>query len=143
MTTTHEQIEQGLRAWAKGCYPTEAAVELLIRHGHAVYPGAPWLRELVVNPPMVSIDADTLLAESGPWSSGERRIVRIAASLLDADCPVELVDAVSGLDRRNVALVLAAIAHAAGSHEHSEVTRDDAGRPTGFQNMPSLYPWPA
>lgn len=32
-----------LRAWAKGIYPTEAGVELLIRSGRAVYDGAPWI----------------------------------------------------------------------------------------------------
>jgi hypothetical protein len=39
-------IAADLRDWARGCYSTEAAVELLIRArgGRFVEPGQPWLR---------------------------------------------------------------------------------------------------
>jgi hypothetical protein len=40
------RIAAELRDWARGCYSTEAAVELLIRArgGRFVEPGQPWLR---------------------------------------------------------------------------------------------------
>lgn len=63
----------------KGIYPSEAGVELLIRSGRAVYDGAPWITR---DGDMAWIDVDELLRETGAWSGGERRLVRIAASLL-------------------------------------------------------------
>jgi hypothetical protein len=48
-----------------------------------------------------------------PASSGERAILRIAASLA-AGTPVSLCDTVTSLDQRNLALVTNAIRHAAG-----------------------------
>ena len=137
MKTTSEIVE-GVRAWAKGVYPVEAGVELLIRQGRAIYSGAPWLYDYGES---VTVDVDELLAESGSWSGGEQRVIRIAASLLGGD-RVDLNDDVSGLDRTNLALVLAAIAHANGSHEHSELRFNADGTPQGFDAAPSLYPWP-
>lgn len=55
----------------------------------------------------------------GDLSGGERRLVRLVASL-GGGRPVDLYENVS-VDRPTVALVLAAIAHAAGTHEHSDV----------------------
>ncbi len=135
MTTT---TADALRAWAKGIYPSEAGVELLIRSGRAVYDGAPWITR---DGDMAWIDVDALLRETGAWSGGERRLVRIAASLLGGPA-VDLSEDVPGLDRANADLVLAAIAHANGSHEHSGVDYDDNGQPTGFSARPTLYPWP-
>jgi len=43
-----------------------------------------------------------------------------AASLSELGVPVDLADAVTGLDRHNLALVLAALSHANGSHEHKD-----------------------
>jgi len=89
-------IEDAVRAWANGIYPTEAGVELLIRQRKAIYEGAPWLIDLRDDRALkiigtqhlggdrthVAVDVDTLLNESDAWSGGEQRIVRIAASLL-------------------------------------------------------------
>lgn len=137
-------IEEATRAWAKGIYPIEAGVELLIRHGKAIYENAPWLEETeslgADRPRMAAVDVERLLEHAGAWSGSERRIVRIAASLIDGT-PVDLNEALPGLDRTNLAHVLAAIAHANGSHEHSDFARDEAGKPTGFVRLPSLYPW--
>ena len=110
MTTT---TADALRAWAKGIYPTEAGVELLIRSGRAVSDGAPWITR----------DGD------------------MAASLLGGPA-VDLSEDVPGLDRQAAALVLAAIAHANGSHEHSEIQFNEDGTPRGFSRVPTLYPWP-
>ena len=48
-----------------------------------------------------------------PASSGEKAVLRIAASLA-AGTPVSLCDTVTSLDQRNLALVTTAIRHAAG-----------------------------
>ncbi|TYL50444.1 hypothetical protein [Agromyces mariniharenae] len=131
------EIATRVRAWAKGMYPTEAGAELLIRHG-AIHDGAPWLTD---HGGLTSIDTFVLLDETGAWSGGERRIVAIAASLLDG-APVDLCDIIPGLDRKNLALVLAAIAHANGSHEDGGIRFSDDGVPLGFYRDSSLYPWP-
>ncbi|WP_212747008.1 hypothetical protein [Sinomonas gamaensis] len=68
-------------------------------------------------------------------------VVRIAVSLLVGPA-VDLSEATT-LDRRNLALVLAAIAHAAGSHEDADLRYDGQGNPTGTVRLESLYPWPA
>lgn len=147
-------IEDATRAWAKGIYPIEAGVELLIRHGKAIYENAPWLIDLRDDRALevvgvqhhaeerthVAIDVDRLLEHAGAWSGSERRIARIAASLIDGT-PVDLNDALPGLDRTTLTDVLAAIAHANGSHEHSGVLYNEAGSPAGFEQLPSLYPW--
>ncbi|WP_285132093.1 hypothetical protein [Propionibacterium freudenreichii] len=78
MTTT---TADALRAWAKGIYPSEAGVELLIRSGRAVYDGAPWITR---DGDIAWIDVDELLRETGAWSGGEQRLVRIAASGCDS-----------------------------------------------------------
>ena len=66
---------------------------------------------------MAWIDWDAVIAalDGGrlPASGGEKRIVRIAASLA-AGHPVSLRDAIPGLDHRNLQLVTTAIRHAAG-----------------------------
>lgn len=49
---------------------------------------------------------------------------------------------VPGLDRVNADLVLAAIAHANGSHEGAEMDFDEDGRPTGISALPTLHAWP-
>ena len=141
----HDQVAQNtladaLRAWARGMYPTEAAVELLIRQGKAVYEGAPWLQR---DGDIVYLDPETLHYESGVWSSGERYIVQIALSLL-GDRPVDLSDVLPGLDRRDLELVLAAVSHASGSHQHGDVRFDSEGHVVGIgrEPLPALYPWP-
>lgn len=49
---------------------------------------------------------------------------------------------IPGLDRASVALVLAAIAWANGSHEDSGVEHNEDGTPRRFTRLASLYPWP-
>jgi hypothetical protein len=61
-----------------------------------------------------------------PCSSGEGQVLRIAASLADG-VPVELGQAVSGLDDANIVLVARAVLHAAG-HRGADVMVRDAGR---------------
>jgi hypothetical protein len=48
-----------------------------------------------------------------PCSGGERRILRLAASLA-AGLPVDLRDTLTGLDDRNLALAISTFMHASG-----------------------------
>lgn len=133
MTTT---IQDQLRAGAKGIYADEAAVELLIRAG-LTYERAPWV---TTYGGYAAIDAHRLVDESAGLSGGAQRIIRLSASLLGGD-PVNLAEALAGLDRHHSELVAAAIAHAMGSHEHSGLLINDDGTGT-IVALPSIYPWP-
>jgi hypothetical protein len=116
-------LTAALRAHARGLHTCEAAVELLIGH-------ASWLRRTdFVNPfvrtaaglinctPMASIDWDAAITALNdarmPCSGSEGRILRLAASLAHG-IPVDLQDALTGLDDRNTALTLAAVERATG-----------------------------
>jgi hypothetical protein len=144
MTSRDSDVVAGLRAWARGVYATEAAVELLVRFqdGRFAHPGHPWI---MPDPGegWYWLEPDHL---TGPTvaclSGGERRLLAIVASLTGG-APVDLGDALAGLDRDTVTLVLASVAHASGSHEHSDIVVD-ADRGVGFARgrLPSLYPWP-
>lgn len=153
--------DEELRAGAAGAYGPEAATELLIRTGHANRyarrdeHGNAWL--------------DFTAAAEDVWpggtlSGGERRIVAVAVSLsgyvpaaptTDDDdtlsswwAAFSLYEVLPGLDRANLARVLAAIAHGGGSHEHhpDPVVFDINGNPSLAPDrnapLPALYPWP-
>ena len=78
----------------------------------------------------------------GALSGGERRFLLLAASLVE-DVPVVLGDVVPGLDRVNLDLVLAAVAHAGGSHQHSDIeTKEDGSMVLHRGYLDALYPWP-
>lgn len=142
MTATHEEQ---LRAWAQGSYPLVAATELLLRafNGNFAKPGNPW----VINDAEygnVWIDFEQIPEHLDSLSGGERRLLMLAASLADVGVGVELGDVLPGLDRKVLNLVLAAVAHAGGSHQHSDIVEHPDGTVTlgsrGY--LPSLYPWP-
>lgn len=116
MTELSDRAE-GLRAWARGMYTLTAAAELLIRFGPPLLTG-PWV-EHDPDAARYWFNTETAAEEGGYLSGGERRVLDLAASLASDERPVALGDAVSGLDREHLDLVLAAIAHAAGSHESS------------------------
>jgi hypothetical protein len=117
-------LAAALRACAHGLYPAEAAAEFLISH-------ASWLcRDEFRNgfadvgtsitdgtTLMAAIDwsaAITALDEGGlPASGGERRVLRLAASLADG-IPVDLRDAFTGMDTANVDRAVGAMLHASG-----------------------------
>lgn len=143
MTTPHTDTDaaDAIRAWAKGIYSMEAAAELLIRAGLASR--GPWLTEFGgPGPRMIAINVDKLAAEAeAGWMSGsEAHVASIAASLLGGPA-VDLSEALSGLDRPTAALVLAAMSHATGSHEHGGVTIINGHLHRGTPPGP-LYPWP-
>lgn len=116
-------IAAALHAHAHGIYPGEAAVALVISHQYWLtradflasftdtFPG------LTSRAPMAAICWPEAIAalDCGQLSGSrsENRILRLAASLGDG-IPVDLQDAVSGLDDANLQHVITAIRHAAG-----------------------------
>lgn len=141
MTNTTTDKATALRAWAKGNYPLEAAVELLIRvFGGRLLTG-PWIGETENGQIWFDVDG---VDEAGYLSGRELRVLDIAASLASNERRVALTDVLPGLDRHALELVLAADAHAGGSHEHSNIVIDhEAGVAENRGRLPSLYPWPA
>lgn len=134
----------GLRSWAKGIYPLEAAVELLVRafDGRFARPGSPWIQPCDQSG-WWWLDVTQLVDDQiGHLSGGEQRMLRVVASLAGGE-PVSLAENVTGIDRELTELVLAAIAHASGSHEHPDI-RVDLERGLAVRNgrLPSLHPWP-
>ncbi len=65
---------------------------------------------------VAALEAGTLTGANG----SDNRVLRIAASLSELGVPVDLADAVTGLGRHSLALVLAAVSHANGSYEHED-----------------------
>lgn len=109
-----------LRAGARGLCAAEAGTELLIRH-------AVWLHRSDFRDHFVHLDngiiSDTEMADIDwraaitaldagqlPCSGGEGRMLRFAASLVDG-IPVNLRDALIGLDSRNIDLIGQAVLH--------------------------------
>lgn len=132
-----------MRAWARGTYPLEAATELLIHGcgGRFAETGQAWVH--VEDRGRAWIDFEELteqLAAGGPWSGGERRLLALAASL-GADGGL-LNENLASLDRDNLALVLASVSHAGGSHEHAPtpILIDDAGN--AYRNPDRERPGP-
>jgi len=119
------QLSTALRAAAAGIHPDEAAAGLIISHGTFLH-REDFLYHVETaacisdGTPMAWIDWDAVIAalDGGrlPASGGEKRIVRIAASLA-AGHPVSLRDAIPGLDRQSLELVTTAIRRAAGQCE--------------------------
>jgi hypothetical protein len=130
---------EALRAWAAGSYAGMAAVELLARSlgGRFARAGHPWIGTDAEG--RMWLDGDALRAALG-LSGGERRVLALVAALID-ERPLEIVDVVSGLDRHHLDLVLAALAHAGGSHEHAAVILDPDGA-AHLSSPGSLHPWP-
>ena len=124
--TTIQPRKPGLagavRAGAAGLYSLEAACELLIstgwlrrddfarfiRTGTSLTDGVTALAHIDWQAAITSREAGLL-----PCSSGENRILRLAASIA-AGIPVDLNDALSGLDQARIALVVQAVRHANG-----------------------------
>ena len=112
-----------MRAWAKGLLCMEAAVELLIGHRWwlhrkdfarvAVEPGRNVFTGTVVA--AVGFEAAVAALDRGvlPCSHSEGQVLRIAASIAEG-VPVDLREAVTGLDEGNVVLAARAVLHAAG-----------------------------
>lgn len=117
-------VENALLRAAVGDYSAEAAVLLLANSGHWL----PRLQTAGLICLLGDVDGDGLWAQVS-WpdvdaalragtiggSGGQLRLLRAAASLADGQ-PVDLGDLAAGLGRDGLILLLAAVAHAAGSH---------------------------
>lgn len=104
----------GLRSWAQGVLPVEAATELLLRAfgGRIARAGYPWVRGTVGHENW--LDWEQMTGPNlDPYSGGERRLLRVAASL-GGGLGIDLAEAATGLDPAGIDLVLAAVAHSAG-----------------------------
>ena len=112
-----------LRACAAGLHCSEAGTELLIGHGTFLRRGDfaafIWEETSITDgtTPMAGIDWDAAITALNtgnlPASSGERSILRLAASIAGG-IPVDLRDTITSLDDRNIELLLAAVRRAAG-----------------------------
>ena len=122
-------LAAALRAGAAGLYCAEAGAELLIRQqswlsrsdfapfiviapaaaGRAVTAAVDWEAAIA------ALDGGTL-----PCSSGERRMLLLAASIADG-IPVDVGEALTGLDRAGIAAAASAVLHA-GGHRGVTVT---------------------
>lgn len=166
-TITAQDLHAQLRANAKGLYPLEAATELLIRSDMWLRTGG-FLEACVQTwgptdaEPHLEAGACIMWGEVGEalvamesvdqdcpeWlkvsSGGERRLIQIAHDIASGP-----MSEVCGLGRVSQELVLAAIAHAGGSHEHKPYpfTSNPDGTLSWAEGGPrtclgSLYPWP-
>lgn len=143
-------VENALLRAALGDYSDEAAVLLLITSGH-------WLPQLQYAG-LITLDGD--VEGEGQWAHinwsdldgalrigtitgriSDHQVLRAAASIADGH-PLDLGDLATGLDRHALTLVLAAIAHAAGSHEPRSSGRAPDGVPHPGDGLPPLVPWP-
>ena len=139
MTAPTNQAYQRLRAWAAGDLALEAATELMITasYGRFVQAEWPWMHPTVHGQ---WIDFSTIPVQIGALSGGEQRFLQIAAALDDGETTVNLGRCLAGLDRQHVHLVLAAVAHAAGTHQHQQLTfRPDGG--LTVDRPGSMYRW--
>lgn len=126
-----DEVEAALLRAAVGDYAAEAAVLLLSVHGHwlpqlraaglvdlTVYEADPGQGEQVFAAVDWSRVDPALAARHVAGDSGQRRVLRAAESLAEGR-PVDLADLTGGLDRGDLSLLLAAVAHAGGSHGSS------------------------
>jgi hypothetical protein len=112
-------LAAALRAAAAGLLPGQAGTGLLIDSGAFLHREdfARYTETARGVTLMAWIDWDAAVTalDSGhlPASSGEKAVLRLAASLANGN-PVSLGDTVPSLDRRNMTLLTTAICHAAG-----------------------------
>lgn len=120
-------LAAALRAGAEGICALQAGAELLIEQG--TFPGRPDFTSRFVWQAVSVSDGVTAIAgidwhaaitalDTGglACSGGERRMLRLAASLAGG-IPVDLRDAVTGLDDRNTNLLMSAILRASGRQQ--------------------------
>jgi hypothetical protein len=123
------RIAAELRDWARGCYSTEAAVELLIRAcgGRFVEPGQPWLR--TDDRGIIWLDAEVIRCYSRAVSSGERHILALVEALALGKPLEDVAGLMASLDPHHLGLVLAVLRHAAcGSGSTRNSSEDSPGK---------------
>lgn len=136
MISTSE-LEDALRASARGLFSMEAAVELLVRHDR-------WLQRddfrehISVGPSLddpselwACVEWTTAIVAQLACSSSERCMLELAAGLAGIQPPTALGSLLGSLDDYNLRIALAAITHAARGREAADWDELDhaAGRP--------------
>jgi hypothetical protein len=130
---TTDDLTAALRACAAGLYPLEAGTGLLISTGTFLHRDDFTSRFITVatgisdgTTPMADIDWDAAIAalHAGelPCSGGERRVLELSSSLAGG-IPVDLRDAVTGLDDDNITRLVTAILHASGKRPETSKYR--------------------
>jgi len=131
---TADDLAAALRACAAGLYPLEAGTALLIangtflrrddftsrfiQHGTSISDGTTLMAAIDWDAAITALHAGEL-----PCSGGERRVLGLSASLAGG-IPVDLREAVTGLDGGNIARLVTAVLHAgndrrtANIHDH-------------------------
>lgn len=104
-----DRVTTGLRAWARGLLPLEAAVELIAAADGGRLLFGPWIRLDACGQHW--FDPGVAAVEEGVLSGGERRVLTIAMSLASAEHPLDLSDAVCGLDDDTLDAILRGLAH--------------------------------
>jgi hypothetical protein len=116
---TDSSLQAALRAGAEGLYALEAGTGLIIAHGTWAErcDFACFIRH-GTGTAAIDWEAAVTALDVGelPSSGGEKRILRLAASIA-GDIPVRLGDAITGIDQRNVGLLVKAILHASGQRQ--------------------------
>lgn len=137
MYAFEQDLHTALRAWAKGIYPLEAGVELLVRTRWArQLDQSGWVRgssselgEAEAKYAMPKVGE--YLQHAGYLSGGEYRQLTVIASFLGqlvnasddekgvvTPFDAQLYEALPGVDHSFIRLVQSAVGHAAGLHEH-------------------------
>ena len=115
MTTS---LAQRIRNSLEGSYPTEAAAIVIAEAvSHTLLDK---IRPAIDDDPdreRAWIDWDHAVEISSPFSSGERRLIVLAASLATGTHLINANDTFSGLDDTNARIVLDAIAHSLQVHQ--------------------------
>jgi hypothetical protein len=123
---TASSLPPALRVGADGLYAPEAATGLIIAHAswparedfaHFIYVGTS-INDSGTKLASIDWEAAISALDAGepPSSGGERRMLRLAASLAD-QAPVSLGEAITGIDDRNVGLLVKAVLHASGRRQ--------------------------
>lgn len=135
------EVVDGLRRWSRGAYAEEAAVELLVRafNGRFAATGYPWV-QACDRPGWFWLDGEPLTHGAGALSGGERRVLSVVGALVSGLAVSDLTGILAGLDRHHLQLVLAAFAHAAGSHEQADVRME--GDRLVYRRLGPLLVWP-
>jgi hypothetical protein len=123
---TTDELTAALHACASGLYPLEAGVALLISSGaflhRSDFAGRFIGHSTSSGLAMAAIDWQAAVTALGSGelscSGGERRVLLLSASLADG-IPVDLRDAATGLDDRNIQRLVTAIRHASGKRPES------------------------
>jgi hypothetical protein len=124
---TTDELTAALNACAAGLYPLEAGVGLLIAEGSFLrrddFTGRFIEYGASSRTTVAAIDWDAVITALHvgelACSAGERRVLMLSASLAGG-IPVDLRDAATGLDDRNIQRLVTAILHASGKRPDPE-----------------------